>query len=58
MTATEVQNFLQLESAGAAIRLRRYDDAAKEPARAVPGLESYRSLLVSLIELPSSGLTP
>ena len=58
MTATEVQDFLQLESAGAAIRLRRYDDAAKEPARAVPGLESYRSLLVSLIELPSSGLMP
>ncbi|MFZ4627337.1 MAG: HD domain-containing protein [Blastocatellia bacterium] len=58
MTAKEVQDFLQLESAGAAIRLRRYDDAAKEPGRAVPGLESYRSLLVSLIQVPSSGLSP
>ncbi len=58
MTAAEVQDFLQLESAGAAIRLRRYDDAAKEPARAVPGFESYRPLLVSLIQVPTSGLTP
>jgi phosphonate degradation associated HDIG domain protein len=54
MTATEVRDFLELEAASAAIRLRHYDDAAKLPARAVSGLETYRSLLVSLIRIPSS----
>jgi gamma-butyrobetaine dioxygenase len=57
MTAAEVQEFLRLESAGAAIRLRRYDDAAKNAARTVPRLETYRPLLVSLIEITSCELS-
>jgi [1-hydroxy-2-(trimethylamino)ethyl]phosphonate dioxygenase len=32
-----------------AVRLRRYDDAAKEPGRRLPDLERFRALLESLL---------
>lgn len=48
-TADEMQRFLAHPAAADAIRLRRYDDMAKVPGRDVPGLESYRPLLESLL---------
>lgn len=42
-------DFLSLPTAQDAIRLRRYDDRGKRPDWDVPDLESYRSLLTSLL---------
>jgi phosphonate degradation associated HDIG domain protein len=48
MNAAEAENFLASPHAREAVRLRRADDAAKVQGLAVPALETYRPLLVSL----------
>jgi len=44
-TDEEVRDFERLPWHRDAVQLRRWDDAAKQPGRAVPGLEDYRRLL-------------
>ena len=41
-----------------ALRLRRWDDAAKHPGRAVPPLEHYRSMAESLLRIPMPEARP
>ena len=50
MSQDEVGAFERGPHTEAACRLRRWDDAGKEPGLEVPSLESYRSLLESLVE--------
>lgn len=50
MTAAEVNAFRGTLWARDAIVLRRWDDAATVPGRAVPGLEHYRTILARELE--------
>jgi phosphonate degradation associated HDIG domain protein len=45
----EVREFEALPHWQEAVRLRRYDDAGKDPSRPVPALEEFRPLLESLL---------
>lgn len=49
MSTEEADAFASGAHAQAACRLRRWDDAGKEPGLPVPSLESYRDLLESLL---------
>jgi [1-hydroxy-2-(trimethylamino)ethyl]phosphonate dioxygenase len=49
MSDGEAAAFAAGPHAVAACRLRRYDDAGKDPDEATPPLESYRDLLASLV---------
>ena len=49
MSPDEVSSFEAGPHSEAACRLRRWDDAGKEPDLAVPPIESYRGLLESLL---------
>jgi [1-hydroxy-2-(trimethylamino)ethyl]phosphonate dioxygenase len=49
MSPEEVAEFERGGHADAACRLRRYDDAGKDPLAVVPPLESYRPLLRSVL---------
>jgi len=49
MSELEAAEFAAGPHAAAACRLRRYDDAGKDPAAVTPPLESYRGLLASLL---------
>ena len=49
MSEAEVAEFEALPHAVAACRLRRYDDAGKDPDADVPPLESYRDVLTALV---------
>ena len=49
MSQDEIAAFEGGPHADAACRLRRWDDAGKEPGLRVPSLESYRGLLESLV---------
>lgn len=49
MTEAEALAFEQNPHGDAAVRLRRYDDAGKVKDLSTPGLESYRTLLESLL---------
>lgn len=49
MSGLEIEAFEALPNASAACRLRRYDDAGKDPDVVVRPLESYRDLLGSLL---------
>jgi phosphonate degradation associated HDIG domain protein len=49
-TTTQCRRFEQANFADQAVRLRRWDDAGKVEGRAVPGLESYRPLLLRLLQ--------
>lgn len=53
MTSTEARSFESHPYFQSAVRLRRYDDAAKMIQVSTPGLESFRSLLVALLRDPS-----
>ena len=53
MSADEVAAFEALPEARAAVRLRRWDEAAKEPDADDPGFDSYRGLLASLVSASS-----
>jgi [1-hydroxy-2-(trimethylamino)ethyl]phosphonate dioxygenase len=44
----EIRDFEALPNWQDAVRLRRYDDVGKDPARAVPELERFRALLESV----------
>src|SRR5215475_8253714 len=55
MTADEVADFESSEFAEDAVRLRHWDDLAKEQGLAVPPLAHYRAILNALIR-PSSGV--
>src|SRR5262249_24339288 len=44
-----VDEFESLPHWREAVRLRHYDDVAKEPGRRLPAVESYRSLLESVL---------
>ena len=48
MSAAEVATFEREPHYRSAVAVRRWDDAAKVPGLAVPGLEHYRSLLASV----------
>ena len=48
MSAAEVADFEREPQYRSAVAVRRWDDAAKVPGLAVPGLEHYRSLLASV----------
>ena len=50
MSEDESAAFEALPHADAACRLRRYDDAGKDPDADMPPLESYRELLGSLLD--------
>ena len=49
MTAAEADAFAAAPYAADAIAVRRWDDAAKDPAAVVPGFDTYRPLLQSLL---------
>jgi phosphonate degradation associated HDIG domain protein len=49
MSQSEIDAFEGAPHAAAACRLRRYDDAGKDPTAATPELESYRGLLQALL---------
>ncbi|MEY9929976.1 phosphonate degradation associated HDIG domain protein [Catenulispora sp. GP43] len=49
MSAQEVAAFEADPHAGDAVRLRRWDEAAKEPDAGDPGFEHYRALLAGLV---------
>jgi len=44
-----VDAFRTLEHAGAAVALRRFDEAAKDPAYEAPTLESHRDLIARVL---------
>ena len=47
MTAEEITAFERLPGWRDAVRLRRWDDAAKDPEAVVPGIEAYVSVLLT-----------
>ena len=49
MTAAEAAAFAAGRYAAAAVAVRRWDDAAKDPAADVPGFDAYRPLLRDLL---------
>lgn len=49
MTPAEARTFESEPFCRDAVTLRRFDDMGKQPELAVPGLESYRALLESLL---------
>ncbi len=50
MTAAEAEQFAAGRYAAGAIAVRRWDDAAKDPAADVPGIDWYRPLLEGLLQ--------
>lgn len=46
MVGAELERFMALEHAGPALVLRRWDDGAKVPDAAVPGLDAWRPVLL------------
>jgi gamma-butyrobetaine dioxygenase len=49
MTAAEATDFAARPYAADAVAVRRWDDAAKDPAAQVPGFDTYRPLLTALL---------
>ena len=54
MSADEVRAFAASVAADAAVAVRRWDDAAKDPSAATPGFEYFRPLLQRLIDARSA----
>jgi gamma-butyrobetaine dioxygenase len=52
MDAAERAEFEANRQSGAALRLRRWDDAAKDPAATPPAFGYYKSLLRRLLRRP------
>lgn len=50
LTADEATAFMQQPFAAEAVQLRRWDDLSKDPARVVPGFETYRGLIDRLMQ--------
>ncbi len=55
MSPDEAARFEQLDGASNAVRLRRWDDLAKEPGRCVPDVRSYVEVLVAVATQPAGG---
>ena len=55
LAADEANGFMRLPFAAEALPLRRYDDLGKQPGFAVPGLDSYRTMVDS-VTLPGPGI--
>jgi predicted HD phosphohydrolase len=55
MSEAEVEAFLAQPTAQAALRLRGYDELGKAPDIEVAGFESYRDLLLDLINRRNEG---
>jgi gamma-butyrobetaine dioxygenase len=55
MDAAERAEFEAHPQAAAALRLRRWDDAAKDPAASPPAFGYYKPLLRSLLRRPAPG---
>jgi predicted HD phosphohydrolase len=49
MTAGEVKRFQDSPCFAAAVALRRWDDAAKNPAAVVPGLDAYFPIIATVL---------
>jgi gamma-butyrobetaine dioxygenase len=49
MTAAEVAAFIRSEYAEAAVAVRRWDEAAKDPAMATPAFDDFSSLLLMML---------
>jgi gamma-butyrobetaine dioxygenase len=49
MTDAEAAAFTAAPYAADAVAVRRWDDAAKDPAADVPGFDEYRALLEGLL---------
>ncbi|WP_432988895.1 phosphonate degradation HD-domain oxygenase [Dactylosporangium sp. CA-233914] len=49
MTPDEAARFAGLQFAAAAVRLRRWDERAKDPSAVVPPFQSYREMLARLM---------
>ena len=49
MTAAEAARFAAAPHAADAVAVRRWDDAAKDPAADVPGFDAYRPLIEALL---------
>jgi gamma-butyrobetaine dioxygenase len=49
MTAAEAARFAAAPYAADAVEVRRWDDAAKDPAADVPGFDAYRPLIEGLL---------
>ncbi|MFN7624329.1 MAG: hypothetical protein ACK5RS_14420, partial [Acidobacteriota bacterium] len=56
MTSAEARSFENYPFFQSAVRLRRYDDAAKMIQVSTPSLESFRSLLIALLLDPSKSM--
>lgn len=54
MSSSEMAAFEALPHAGAALRLRRWDDAAKDPAAAAPAFGYYQPMLRRLVRSAAS----
>ena len=52
MSAAEAREFESSPYAASAVRVRRWDDQAKDPAAVVPGFGHYQPLLAELITVP------
>ena len=52
MTPDQAAAFAAGAYAGDAVRLRRWDEAAKDPALDVPGFAAFAPLLAALVEAP------
>jgi gamma-butyrobetaine dioxygenase len=49
MSAEEVRAFERLPHAAAAVQVRRWDEAAKDPTASTPSIEQFRPVLVRLM---------
>jgi predicted HD phosphohydrolase len=50
-TPAQVAEFQALPYAADAVRIRRWDEAAKVPGRAIPTLEQYRATLLAVLRI-------
>ena len=58
MTGPEAEAFAALPHSVDAVRLRRWDEAAKDPDAAPPSLEHYRPLLIGLLRRAAGATRP
>jgi gamma-butyrobetaine dioxygenase len=57
MSAEEVRAFERHPHASAAVQVRRWDEAAKDPAASTPSIEHFRPVLLRLLAQPPSSRT-
>jgi gamma-butyrobetaine dioxygenase len=54
MTSSEAQGFRDTPHAAAAVALRRWDDAAKDPTLKVAGVEEYTPYIVESLAIATA----